>query len=207
MMLMKTLICTIPTCLFLATQSSAAVVSADFGETLDLPSIGSGARVFVHNGAALGAGAELTGSHDITNPSGWRGYVDVDLSATGLLTLSRDLVESAGDYDYALITISNIVFSSLQAITGVTTLSENLLDPSFPFTGSPLVTFTSNSVSFLFDTTAGGNAADFRFNDGGVATYQINTSDVAAVPLPASLPLLSAALGGIAVLRRRRKAA
>ncbi len=186
-----------------ATSASAAIISADFQETLDLPDVSSGPRIFVNLGAALSGGPELGIGNETQNPSGWAGFLDVDLTSGGLITLSRDLIEGAGDYDFALVTISNMLLGAGETITGITTLSENLMDPTYSFSGSPLISVGGNSVSFLWDFSGAGDAADFRFNDGGVSTYQLT---IAAVPLPATLPLLAFGLGGLAWVRRRKAA-
>jgi hypothetical protein len=60
-------------------------------------------------------------------------------------------------------------------------------------------------------TTTFGAIWDFQISPGTVYPYQdwkltINTSEViSAVPLPATAPLILAALGGLAMMRRRKK--
>lgn len=58
----------------------------------------------------------------------------------------------------------------------------------------------TGSVTFVFDAVSG----DFDFNPDEVATWDL---EVTRVPLPAGGLLLLTALGGVAALRRKRKAA
>lgn len=188
--------------------ASAAILSADFTLELDLPDIGSGPRMFEALGAPLGAGNELTLADEVSNPSGWAGAASIDLSSTGLVTLTGDLTEGAGDYDLARFSITNIVFSAGESITSVTSLLADLLDATFGLGQvAPAVSFTTNSLTVLFDTTGSGSAADFNFFDGGVSTFQLNFDGVAPVPLPAAGWLLLGGIGMLAAARRRNRSA
>ena len=184
--------------------ASAAFVSADFQVDLDLPDISSGARVLQSLGQSVAGAPDVSAADEIANPSFWGGAASIDLDAAGLLTLTGDHEGSTfADYDLAIFSISNIVFDAGETITGVSILTEGLLDPNFGPVFSPLISFTANSVTLTFDTTGSGNNADFEFVDGGTSTYSIQTS---AIPVPAALPLMAGALGALGVMAHRRKA-
>jgi len=190
-----------------AAPVSAAIVSADFNASFDLPdaNFGLGPRVFEALGRGLGAGDELTDADEIQNPSGWGGGAFIDISSTGLITLTGSQPFGFADYDLASFTISNISFDAGDFISGFSTLTQGLLDPNFGIgVFAPAIVFGTNSISFLFDTTGSGDLSDFQFSDGGTSTYQLT---LAVVPLPAALPLLLVALGGLGFAARRRKTA
>lgn len=186
--------------------ASAGFVSADFEVNLDLPDAGSfGARVLQRLAEPVAGAPDVSAADEIANPSGWNGAASIDLSGSGLLTLTGDQ-EGAGfaDFDLVVFSISNIVFDAGESITGVSTLSEGILDPGHGSVFSPVISFTADSVTLTFDTSGSGGGADFQLLDGGVSTYQVDTS---AVPVPAALPLMAGALGVMGLVARRRKAA
>lgn len=184
--------------------ASAGFVSADFQVMLDLPVSSSGARVLEALNQPVAGSPDVSAADEIANPSYWKGAVSVNLTGGGLLTLTGDQ-EGFGfaDYDLVVVTISNIVFDAGESITGVSTLSEGILDPGFGPVFSPGISFTANSVTITFDTTGSGGDADFQLLDGGMSSYQVDTS---AVPVPAALPLKAGAVGVMALVARRRKA-
>jgi hypothetical protein len=61
--------------------------------------------------------------------------------------------------------------------------------------GSTSLSFTGSSISF-----------NFASQGAGTAVFDINSSSVSAVPLPAAGFLLLGALGGLGAMRRRKKA-
>lgn len=75
-------------------------------------------------------------------------------------------------------------------------------DPLISNPLGPLFAFKAGSTQFQFRSiTDGGAAGGFADRD-EVFTFAI--AEIAAVPLPASLPLLFAGAGALVVLRRRR---
>lgn len=109
------------------------------------------------------------------------------------------------------------VFSDPAAFGASGSVDVNLATDSDTFSGSfdgvPLV-FTKVDGDFVasFSTTFSGTSdiADFVLNfedfDPG-DEFQVNVHSVSAIPLPASLPLFLAALGGLGYISRRRKLA
>ncbi len=192
-----------------AAPVAAKIVSADFSATFDLPDMSDGARVFSNPGATVGDGVELDSSHETANPSDWGGFATVDVNNTGLITIMGDRSDGFGDYDLATFTISNIVFDNDDEVLGFVALGQNLFDADFGL-GVPAAAIetTANSITFVFDTTEGGDDSDFAFLDGGKAQFQLDLGEpLPAVPLPAGLPLMLLGLGALGVLRARRKAA
>jgi hypothetical protein len=194
--------------LAVAGTANAGIVRADITESLDLPSISAGGpRVLSVNDAVVGSGTELTGANEIQNPSGWNGYLDVDL---GAFSITFQHQEQFTDYQIATITISDIIFSDLdEIITGVTLTSASIIDSgqSNPFTET--VTFTDNSITITFVVYDIDGGSEFNFVAGGTASYLIDietgTTEVAE---PASLVLFGAAFMGMGLFgRRKRKAA
>lgn len=185
--------------------ANAGFVSADFQVSLDLPDAGSsGPRVLENLGEPIAGSPDVSAADEIANPSGWGGAASIDLDGTGLLTLTGDQ-EGFGfaDYDLVVFTISSIVFDAGESITGVTTLSEGILDAGFGLVFSPTIAFTANSVMLTFDTSGTGAQSDFQLLDGGVSSYQLQTS---AIPVPAALPLMAGAIGALGLLARQRNA-
>ncbi|MEM8754665.1 MAG: VPLPA-CTERM sorting domain-containing protein, partial [Pseudomonadota bacterium] len=187
---------------------AAAPVTADFRAEIDLPDIpSSGPRVFEALGEAVSGGPDLDLSNEVSNPNGFSGHVEMDLDASGLVTLTGRQPSGFADYDLGIFTISNIAFDAGESVTGIVAVGDqNLLDPFFGLGQvAPTLSFTSDSISILFDTTGSGDVADFEFADGGVSQFQILTSELPQVPVPAALPMLLSALGGLAFVSRRRK--
>ncbi len=78
------------------------------------------------------------------------------------------------------------------------------------------ITFTSSLIRVLVDgveefnyagSFTNGSFGFYNFSQAGVEYAGITTADAPAVPLPASLPLLAAGFGAVALMKRRKKAA
>ncbi|WP_299725798.1 VPLPA-CTERM sorting domain-containing protein [uncultured Tateyamaria sp.] len=193
---------------FMAAPASAAIVSADFRAEFDLPeaSFGSGARVLENLGASVGAGVELDADDEIANPSSWDGGVDVDLAADGLLTLTGREEGFGGDFDFASVMISNVMFSQGQEIIGFTVVGGTGIFSSAGLSPFPTVRIGSDFLSLSVDTTGSGNVSDFFFAEGGTAIFQLELSPP-QVPLPAGGLLLGAAVMGLGLARRKKRTA
>jgi hypothetical protein len=195
-----------------AAPAAAKIVSADFSVSLDLPDLvnppSMGPRQFEALGATLGAGDELDVTNEIANPSNFRGGVNIDMTDTGLISITG-FQENPGpfaDYDLATFTISNIVFDNNDTVNGFFSYTEGLLDTNWRVGEvAPEITFGTDSITIVFDTTGSGSVSDFQFAQDGVSTLQLNLGEVTVVPLPAGLPLLLVGLGAMGVLRSRRK--
>ncbi|VAW05920.1 hypothetical protein MNBD_ALPHA01-1210 [hydrothermal vent metagenome] len=190
------------TCFFIfsAQVASATIIQADFSEELDLEEHGSsGPRVFYADDRAIGAGSELTIADETANPSGWNGYLDVDVSGY-MLTLTH--MEDFTDYQTASITLTDILFDIVgEMIVDVTLITGSIIDfaGSDPYTEEIL--FTDNSLTLNFFVNDVPAQDLFNFVDGGTATYQITTRTV-SVDAPASLGLMLLGLAGFALRRR-----
>jgi hypothetical protein len=181
--------------MFFANVANATIVTADFRTEGDLPlATGSaGPVVFEAIGVAAGVGPELNSVTPISNPSSWNGgQVAVDLDpTTNILTLTA---QDALDFQTFLTSITNITFNAGETVTGISLLTNSLVDPTYV----PTFSFTSNSVSVLYNT---GTNDEFNFVQFGTATFQITTA-AGTVPVPASLGLV---LVGLIGLRKKIK--
>ncbi|MCF6215317.1 MAG: PEP-CTERM sorting domain-containing protein [Emcibacter sp.] len=154
---------------------------------------------FFTDDRAIGAGSELTIADQTANPSGWNGYLDVDMSGY-LLTITH--MEDATDYQTASITLTDILFDLVgEMIIDVTLITDSIIDfaGSAPYTEEIL--FTNNSIILNFFVNDIPGQDIFNFIDGGTATYQITTRTV-SVNAPASLGLMFLGLAGFALRRR-----
>ena len=91
--------------------------------------------------------------------------------------------------------VSGAVFTGTFA--DATTITETVTGPLAATPGAAVVTFSGfeDLVSLEID----GSATGFTLYD----DMHLSLADTAPIPLPAGLPLLAAALGGLALLRRR----
>lgn len=142
-------------------------------------------------------------------------YTDLSANEFGaVLTADLDVDNNT------LISIAAVEFT----INGVTYPSNTLDSFSNVFAGSgapATLTLDGTSVDFLIsDSTAGaagngfGMATGYFGSDSFISSetntfeaYDVSSFSVTAVPLPAALPLSIAALGGLGLVARRRKAA
>ncbi len=175
-------------------SAHAAISSGDFRTESDLPNYSAaGPLVYQNLGASVGAGYELNSSHFVANPSGWSGgVVFMDLNPfTNILTLAS---QDTWDFQTFVAGISNMSFSAGEVITGISLISDNLLDHLV----IPTLSFTSNSILISYDYTPDV----FKFTQGS-ATFQLTT--VAAVPEPEIYAMMGLGLGLMGWVSRRRK--
>lgn len=207
---------------FLAASGTAdaGLYRADFEEILDIPTLPSaGPRIIrtLNRGVTSNAWTipELTASEEIQNPSHFNGYLSVDPEPThdqvvpspipDTITLRHE--ETNTGYQIAKITMTNIGFEEPdQYITGVTLNSGAIIDTlnSDPFDAT--VSFTDDSITFLFQVRDMSLGQIFHFIPDGSIQYLVHFGTrTLDVPEPTTLPLAGAALAGLMLARRRNK--
>lgn len=186
--------------------ATAEPTSGDFLAEHGFYSSGS-CKTLAATGRAIGAGPELTLA-DSTLASCF-GALGMDWNpSTGVLTVNGVEGASAGSYgaNYAFISlsISNLLFSMGEQITGISLVSQDLftaVDNSIRFDPAPALSFTTNSIDIDWFVTLGNNSRQMSIRQGGIATFQITTD--AVIPEPSSLLLVGGALLALSSLRRR----
>ena len=135
------------------------------------------------------------------------------LYLTGTAQTGASTTDSVNVFNY-----SKFEYTVSATAFGASDLGSGVLDsPTFPNLsgfGQEITSFTSSDPMYVELTLASGSVDPWarmklqmgNDNGGALASDTIYPS-VAAVPLPASLPLLGGALGGLALFRRRRRRA
>ena len=197
-----------------ATASQAAVVSLDFEGVGDLAEVGN----FYNGGAGTNYGIDFS--------QGSLGLVDEDAGGSGnignepspdtvlffLNTNSAIMNVAAGfttgfSFFYASVNFVGSV-NVFDGLNGTGTLLATLVLPITGFgSGDPTGDFSNwAAIGVLFAGTArsvdfGGTANQIVYDD---VTFGTNVPGPSPIPVPASLPLLAAALGAFGLLRRRK---
>lgn len=203
--------------------AQAGLERGDFMEILDIPTLatGMGPRVFAVQNRGVQPNTitvpELTANEQIQNPSGYNGYLSVDVepsnAASNPNTITLRHEETNTGYQFIKITITNIGFgvpgdveAADEFIAGVTLNSGSIIDTlnSDPFTETVL--FTEDSITFIFEVKDKSPGQLLHLLVDGEAQYLVDIRKrETAVPEPASLMLFGAALAGLASLRRRTR--
>lgn len=195
---------------FLAAASLALGLSggaASAATVIDLT--GSGGVASSYSFAEDGIGVTATGERRDNCFFIFCGFQAEDLSqATDGLGVTGGLLDSAeldGQVD------ERITFTFNQAVRLIS-VSFNAIDGNDPYNvlvdfGSGLVSVATNAMTnpFVFAANTVGSSLRIAV-DGNASAFRVTAIEVAAVPLPAGGLLLVGALGGLAVLRRRRRA-
>ncbi len=162
--------------------ASAAATSADFHEELNFfPPFCSDARVMEALGRSIGPGPELGEADEISNPCGYGDSIIVDFDPT---TNQVHLTPSgANNYQIIDISISNIAFDVAgQTITGLTPISDDLIDvaESGAFTRS--TSFTGNSITIGYVIDNPSNPDDRLEFSTGTAIFQVELQEATGIP-------------------------
>jgi hypothetical protein len=197
--------------------AQAGLYRADFEEILDIPTLPGGPRILGTPNRGVTSNQwtipELTVSEEIQNPSHFNGYLSVDPEPThdplipspipDTITLRHE--ETNTGYQFVKISMTNIGFEEPdQIITGITLNSGAIIDTlnSDPFDAS--VSFTDDSITFLWQVRDLSLGQIFHFIPDGTIQYLVHFGTrTVDVPEPASLPLAAIPLAALLFARRR----
>lgn len=146
-------------------------------------------------GVTVGAGAECS-IYD--TPSQLDDVLHVDIQSSGIVFEIEDLAGNGGSAWSTAPSIFNVVISGLTGFSITSTALDLLGNTLFGGTLSAALT-NPGEVTLSF------NNFDVYCSTGACARFTVagNVSGVPAVPLPAGLPLLFAALGAFGLIRRK----
>ncbi|MFZ8836060.1 MAG: hypothetical protein ACO2XQ_03360, partial [Flavobacteriales bacterium] len=111
-------------------------------------------------GVTIGAGPEITLADETSNPSNHRGAINVDIDGSSINMYVDGTLGTPYQYDYAIVTISNLSVDDLAGISVVA----NGIAPGAELTA----TANGNSITVTWDGTAtyaDGDAADFTLDN------------------------------------------
>ena len=187
----------------LPASTQAIAISADFREELNFyPPDCDVARVMQALGRAIGPGVELGEADEIANPCGYGDsfLVDYDPSTNQVI-----LTPSSGNnYPIIDIFITNLVFDAGETITGLTPVSDNIIDVagSGPFTRTTSFTGDSITISYVVDDPPPtGDSLEFST---GSAVFQVQLGPAVPTLGPIAVALLLIGLLGLGLVMSRR---
>ncbi len=187
----------------LAGAAQAAIVQADFSETLDLPGpFSSGPRIESNTGVALPSGGpQLTAANIVSNPSGWGNSLEVSFdSTTNILSLTGD---GGNDYTTISVDLTNLVFSDGKRVVGISPIS---VGNAVYYNNAPInltESFTPSSFDVSYVAGGGVYPPDLFNIQGGTDTFQIVLGS--SVPEPATWAMMLLGFGSIGAASRARR--
>lgn len=185
---MKTLFAAACIALTSATASFAASV------TLDFPSYDSQTR---YGDLRLGGGGAYWRAGDFLTESFLGTGLGSAVSSTWTFSMSNELNSNGTAPAMFDVLINGIVVDQFSFLPDRGTIEQISLSNTFStITGDDFV------LSIVATSTVGSGAGSWNWIAGGSVTL---SDGMSAVPVPASLPLLLAAVGGFGIISRRRR--
>lgn len=148
-------------------------------------------------GAAMTDGGSISGSFDYTG-----GVVSaVNVVTTPGTAVTATQAYTSGSYTVTAGVLDTIVFGGTSDGPGTPAFSIVLnFGDTFAALETGLISSAAISTSLSDETISVSGGGQFREVEGGFVV-----ADLSPVPLPAGAPLLVAGLGGLALLRKKRK--
>ncbi len=182
--------------------ANAGLITVDITETLIWGDENTPGYVMQRLNEDVAGIIDLTSSDVISNPSGWRGHADIDITASGLVTLTGREPSGFANYTNAFFDFSNILFSDVEVITGVSVIDgTGIFDGQYGGYPSPIISFTSNSFSIDYRPYP----EELNFGEGQIAQFQLQIESV-NVPEPSTLVVFALGLMGLASRKFKKQA-
>jgi len=195
----------------LATPAIATTVTIDFENFAGLPTVGGG----LQEGVNVQAGQDIGGglSFDAVIRVGQFGFLQNSPATSGFIAVKEDGLFNPRTFDLVGTFTGTVSSLTLGAgdLTNNPPATNSDLDfvtlSGFAADGTLIdsASFTARDAQFISIAGAGIKFFELDVNSGGFDNISFN-QEVAAVPVPAGLPLALLGLGSLAVLRRHQQA-
>ena len=178
----------------------ATAISGSFRESLDAPDFGNGPRILENLKVDLSsAGPQLTAENEISNPTPWKGGLDVTFDQkTNILSLSPD---QPADYQLITFVFGDLGFDLNERIVDIISLKTGnaVIPGSGKFSLFTSFTETSATITYTIDTFG---QKDFFSLGNGPDVFQIVLGPIDETPEPGTNVMMTLGLVGLATFRK-----